>query len=441
MSTPQAQPNQLIAELESRIAELEIRNRELAAERGSRESPPLLTERRRGVVATVLIVLGVALGPLGMVSGWARATLTDTDAFVATYAPLVHDPGVQAYLRDQAVAAIETKVDVEQVVNDVVGGLQEVVGQRPRVSAALGLLTQPAVDGVRTAIARAADRVVGSDAFATTWEQALHVSHTQLIGALSDDPAVATTITADGLGLQLGPIVDRVRTALAEEGFGLAALIPPIDRTIVLVRSDDLLQVQAWYRLATAVGPWLPWASLVLLVCGVLVARRRRSAVVGAALGLAVVGGLIAGGLAVTRSLLPTLVSATVMPAPVADTFYVAVTSALSDLAAATLVLGLVIAASGWWRGPSRMATRLREGWEQAAAAVRIRRDAQGLGTGRFGEWLVKQRVWVVVVVVATAVGYLVANRPLSPGKAVGAALACVTVLAVVQLLRASPRG
>lgn len=439
MSTPHDVPrDQLIAKLESRIAELEERNQELAAPQDDRAAVPPSTGRWRGVVATMLIVLGVVLAPLAMVSGWARATVTDTDAFVATYAPLIRDPGVQTYVRDQVVAAIEAKLDVEQVVNDLVGGLQDVVGQRPRVSAALGLLTQPAVDGVRSALTRATDRVVTSEAFATTWEQALRVSHTQLIGALNGDPAVATTITAEGLGLQLGPIVDRVRTALTDEGFRLAALIPRIDRTVVIVRSDDLAQLQTWYQLATAVGPWLPWASLALLAGGVLLARRRRPALVRAAFGLAAASGLILGGLAITRGLLPSLIPATAMPTPVAETFFEATTDNLSDAAAVLFVLGLVIAVLGWWGGASPAATRLRSGWERAAEAVRARRDAYGLGTGRFGEWLVRHWAWVVAAVVVAAAGYLAANRPLTPGAIVGTALVGLLVLAVLHLLRAS---
>ena len=65
----------------------------------SRSRPaPGRRSRGRGwtVLAVVLIVLGCVMAPLAVVGGWAKSTLTDTDNFVATYAPLAHDPEVQA---------------------------------------------------------------------------------------------------------------------------------------------------------------------------------------------------------------------------------------------------------------------------------------------------------------------------------------------------------
>src|SRR5215212_11241872 len=43
-------------------------------------------------LAATLIVIGCLLAPLAVIGGWGKTTLTDTDAFVATYAPLAHDP-------------------------------------------------------------------------------------------------------------------------------------------------------------------------------------------------------------------------------------------------------------------------------------------------------------------------------------------------------------
>ncbi|HQF54875.1 MAG TPA: hypothetical protein PK208_07145, partial [Fibrobacteria bacterium] len=50
----------------------------------------------------------------------AKVTLTDTDAFVATYAPVIRDPAMQAYLTDQVSGAIVQQLKVEQLVGDLV---------------------------------------------------------------------------------------------------------------------------------------------------------------------------------------------------------------------------------------------------------------------------------------------------------------------------------
>lgn len=442
MSAPQpADPQPAdpqIAALHARITALEADNADLAARVGATdptERPSKRPHRRRGALAVGLIVLGTLLAPFGVVATWAGATLTDTDGFVSTYAPVVRDPAVQGYLRDRTVAAVESKVDTDALVSDLVDGLSGMFSERPRAAAAVRLLEQPAAYGVRSAIAQATDRVVTSDAFATTWEQALRLSHIQMIGALNGDPQVVATITADGLGLRLGPIVDRVRGALTEQGFALAAAIPAVDRTIVVVPSADLARVQAWYRFGVAVGGWLPWVCLGLVVAGVLVANRRRSAMVGAAVALAVVGLVLVGGLAIARLLLPAVVPAAVVPAPVLDIFFLAATTALADTARVLLTLGVVVAVLGWAYGPSRGATRLRGGWRRVATAVRTLRDRYGLGTGRFGAWLRGHRAWVGIGVVAVAVGLLFTDRPLSIGRIVGTALVALLVLALARLL------
>ena len=88
------------AELRERVARLETENSTLRgqveayASAVPDEKGPSRRSRGRGwtVLAAVLIVLGCLMAPLAVVSSWAKATLTDTDAFVATYAPLAHNP-------------------------------------------------------------------------------------------------------------------------------------------------------------------------------------------------------------------------------------------------------------------------------------------------------------------------------------------------------------
>ncbi len=42
-----------------------------------------------------MITLACVLAPLGVVSVWASAELSNTDAYIETVAPLAHDPAVQ----------------------------------------------------------------------------------------------------------------------------------------------------------------------------------------------------------------------------------------------------------------------------------------------------------------------------------------------------------
>lgn len=89
---------------------------------------------------------------------------------------------MQAYLTDQVSVAIEQTIDAEQVVGDAVGALQWAVGGASCGGCRLGLLEQPAIEGIRGVIARATGQVITSQAFAATWDQTLRTSHTQRTG-------------------------------------------------------------------------------------------------------------------------------------------------------------------------------------------------------------------------------------------------------------------
>src|SRR6476659_7880042 len=121
------------AGLQARIAQLEAENQALRGRVDTATpiaaTPDVATPRKTGrwrpIVAVILIVLGCVLAPVAVVAGWAQVTLTDTDRFVATYAPLAHDPAVQAYVVDQAMTAINQNVNVDQLTADVIDGVKD----------------------------------------------------------------------------------------------------------------------------------------------------------------------------------------------------------------------------------------------------------------------------------------------------------------------------
>ena len=62
-------------------------------------SPPARRLRRtRAVIAWVLVVLAVVLVPISVVTVWAVNTVTDTDHYVATLAPLARERVVTDYV-------------------------------------------------------------------------------------------------------------------------------------------------------------------------------------------------------------------------------------------------------------------------------------------------------------------------------------------------------
>ena len=89
-----------------------------------------------------------------------------------TYAPLARDPEVQQFVIDQATAAINQNIGIEQLTSDVLDGIKA-LGTRPAASAALDALKGPATQGIQTVIRNGVTEFVTSQTFAQSWERAL----------------------------------------------------------------------------------------------------------------------------------------------------------------------------------------------------------------------------------------------------------------------------
>jgi len=218
------------------------------------------------VLSACLIVFGALLAPLAVVTAWGKATLLDTDRFVATYAPLARTPAVQTYVVDQTMVVIDENVDINQLTEDLVAGLKG-VGTGPRLSQALDALQGPATRGLETLIRTGVQNFVQSDAFATTWQEALRVSHSQLVLTAQGDPNAILQAQQNGtIGIQIGPIIASVKEALMARGISIASRIPAVNRVIPIAQSDQLYLIQVGHQLVVTLGTWLPWVSVVLVV-------------------------------------------------------------------------------------------------------------------------------------------------------------------------------
>ena len=104
-------PDALRAEVERLRAE----NAALAAPRRHAR-----TVRRASVV--VLLVLGCGLTVLSLVAIWLRVTLLNTDRYVKTVAPIAAEPAVQRAVAAKLETAIDSKVDFDGLIREVLPG-------------------------------------------------------------------------------------------------------------------------------------------------------------------------------------------------------------------------------------------------------------------------------------------------------------------------------
>ncbi|UXW85855.1 hypothetical protein NFX31_16895 [Microbacterium azadirachtae] len=419
----------------ARIARLEAENdalrRGIAHGAGS---------RWRSAASAVLIVIGLLLGSVSAVTSYARDLLTDTDQFVATFAPLAADPAVQSVLVRATNDVIDQQVDIPGLTADVFDGLRS-LDLPPRASTALGLLEAPVAQGARNLVRGMVENVITSPAFSDIWNQALRVSHAQAVAALQGDPGSAVVAGTDGaLTLQLGPILEGVRTRLLAEGVTFAQGIPTTDRSIVLVHDASLGTAVAAYGIVVTVSAWLPWVALALLVAGVVVARRRRRAVLAAGVAAVVIMVALLAAVAVGRAVgIGALASngSVITPAAAGDVFD-QITQPLTQRLLALGLLALVIALVAWVVGASRPAIALRAAGGRLASAARPGgggSDATAPGA-RLGVWIDRSHRGILIVVALVAAAVVLLVHPLTAWLVLWVLLGAVLVLIAVELLR-----
>ena len=437
------------AELLQRLAALEEENAELRGRLGTESdgtetlvgaAPAPALSHKRGwgwtLLAVVLIVIGAILAPVAVVASWAKLQLTDTDAFVATYAPLAHDPGVQAYVTDEAVKVIEGSVDIPALTSQVVDGITN-LGTGPVATKALEALKAPLADGILSLIHTTVGNFVASDAFAQVWQEALRASHTQLVATMQGDPQAAIAVGSDGsVGVQLGPIIDRVKQLLVERGITFASQIPTVDRTITVAQNSSIPTLQVFYGVAVAAGAWLPWVAIGLLALGVVVARRRALALIGAASALAIAMIVVVAGIGIGRLVFVGSVSPGLIPAGVAQTVFGTVTTPMRDTGVAVLVLAIVVAVVGWYAGPFGVPRRLRGFFGSGVTWVRTSAERHGITTGKAGEWIYAQRVLLRAAVAVIAAAVVLFVRPLTPALIIWTLVIAAVVIAVLELVQ-----
>lgn len=434
--------------LRERIEELEAENRELRVERDAQATVPIeplgasgpadAAPRRRGrwrvFPAIVLITVGALLTPVAIVGGYARQMLTNTEVFVQALAPLAEEPAVQEAVSDAIVDAIAEQIDIPGLTAQLFDGLAG-LELPPAAANALRLLQGPAAEGAQSLIDTTVTGLVESPAFADIWEQALRLTHTQLIATMEGRADAALGITSDGLVVQLGPVLAAVKERLLAQGIGIASLIPDTQQTIVVADGPAARQAAFWYAVIVASGTWLPWVALAALAGGVLFARKRRRALIATAIIVAATSFILLAGLGIGREV--AAVSAAEFVAPdavrVAFAFIVA---AMRDTAIAVGVLGIAAAIIAWFSGPGRFPVAFRaliSGW---AARLRGFADAHDVGTGAFGRWLDRSHGVVLAGIGILAVVAVLLIRPVSVASVVWTAVIALFAVLLVELLR-----
>jgi hypothetical protein len=339
------------------IQELELlRARIKELEQHRDESPP--RRALRSSTSGVLIVLACVLAPLSAVTVWASTVMSDTDRYVETVAPLADEPQVQQALSDEVTTVIVEGLDVERLSAEALAAL---AAQRdrmpPRAAELLPALAMPLTEGIEGFVHERAGQVLAGPGFSTVWEKVNRASHAQVVAMLEGEDGAVLSAGDGSVTVELGPVVELVKQRLVDAGFALAAQVPAVDRSFVLVSSDAIDHAMGGYSLLTGPGRWLPVVVVALLVAGIAVARDRRRALVRGAAGVA--GALVAllVALAVTRWWYVGTTPADLLTQEGAGNVYDALVRFLRSGVLTAAVVALLVALAAVLAGPTR--TRL----------------------------------------------------------------------------------
>ncbi|MER8013420.1 hypothetical protein ACIQ7S_10805 [Streptomyces griseoluteus] len=390
--------------------------------------PAPVRHRARSACAAVLIVLGCLLAPLALVATWTADLADDTDQYVATVAPLAHDPAVQDAAAARITDELMRYLDLADLLKDVAPA------DRPRLEKALGALGKSLDDAISGFVQDKAREVVASDTFARFWTDANRRLHTTVDKALTGSGGGAVRIEGDAVTVDLAPVIEQVKSRLVDAGLKPAAKIPDVHTDFTVLRTEKVADLQTYFRLLQLAGVWLPVVAALLLAGGVLLAVRRRRALVAAALGFAVTALLLGVGLSVFRAFYLDALPASVSQ-PAAGAVYDTLTRFLRTAVRAVVALGVVLAVAAWLSGPGRHARALRQIWHAGIGATRAQTDRLGLRTGPVGPFVHRHRVWLGWLLVAGAVVAFVLWPHPTGWVVVGIALALLFALAVVDFV------
>lgn len=303
----------------------------------------------RSIAAGLCLVLATIMLPAGGLAFWGQRTLTDTERFVETVAPLATDQAIINAVADTVTTALTNNVNLEA----------EVKGFLPPIAAPLA---GPISSAIPTFVKQVTLRILNSPKFEEFWTKAAGSLQAAVIKALEGDSTGPVSTSNGQVVLDTGEVIDQVKSVLAAKGLTAIAdrpTPPAADREIVLLNSEQLAQAQSVYKLTKPAATWLIVLVLLLFIAAIALARRRARMVAYVGAGILIGAGILRIGLAVA----PDFISNAFVGSPfqaASIVFFNTLTSYLLTGTALFLIVGIVMVVAGWLFSSQKYAVALR---------------------------------------------------------------------------------
>jgi hypothetical protein len=383
--------------------------------------------RLRMIAAILAFALAVVITPIGIVSYWAQRTITDSERYLETVGPLSENPQIQDAIATFLADKLEEQINPEQLVDDIFGDLVE---EYPRLRAIEPIITG-AVDAL---IVEVTNRIVRSQAFEEFWQAANLAAQKSIMLILQGDSDSAVKLEGDVVVLDVSAALEAVKQGLIDRGLTIAERIniPESETQIVLLEAPQLAQLRTIYAIASPVLAALLFIGLALFVISAALSRRRARTIAWTGVALFIIGLGLVIGLGIGRTTFVNTLSGTPF-GPASDAFYSQLFLFLINSATVTIVVGIIVAACGWYLSGSRIAAELRAVVDRGATSI-ARTVPPGPLT-QSGPWFARNGRWVRIGIAVVFAIIVVLGNDLSVWRTIIAAILALIALSIVQVL------
>ncbi len=334
---------------------------------------PRKSSRWRRALVVVLLVLSCLTVLVSSVSIWAHRTVFNTDQWVATVGPLAQNPDVVKSVADHVTVQLDNTIKPEQTLKNLLP---------PK----LDRFAAPISQGFDQIVHGAVTKILHTDQFQKFWVEANRQVHARVVAVLKGQPTPHLTTSNGEIKLNLLPAVSKILTVVDSKASGLLNAkepIPvitadtPVDQarselsaalgrdlpanfgTPVLFHSEQLASAQHLVKVFNTLIIALVIVTVALIIGTVLIAERRRRAIIALAVGIIVSMSL---AVVLTKVITNQVVSSITTPddrGAVRATI-TSVLKGLNVISAILIAAGLVFAVLAFLTGPSRFAGSVR---------------------------------------------------------------------------------
>jgi hypothetical protein len=379
--------------------------------------------RGRRIAATTLIVISCILAPISVMAIWVRNQVLNTNRYVATVAPLATNPQVVDMAATAITNTLFSSTDVQAAIKNALP---------PRAD----FLASPVSTALQDATERFAHQALSSKQFATIWKEANRRAHAQLTKALTGGGTVVSTANGK-IVIDLGAIVQQVRTILKDHGVGIFDRIP-VDQLSLKYELADAHQLQKAQRATRALNTLsyvLPILMFLTLGGGLWLSVHRRRTLAHWGLGVAFAVAFLGLCVTIGRAFYLNAVTSDALPRATAATVFDTLVRYLRDGIRLVAVIGLLVSIVAWLVGPSHSAVRVRTTARGITSGSGATLGSHGWTFGGFGRWAhAHARALDLVGIGAALIAFLLWDLP-TARTVIGLVVLLLLYLAVVEII------